>query len=72
MRADVEILRKAFRGTVFTPADAGYEDARVLFNRDIRARPAALCRCAGTDAFERRFRLSSGRCYARTGSAPHW
>jgi FAD/FMN-containing dehydrogenase len=49
VHADVDILRKAFRGAVITPADPGYDDARGLFNRDVRARPAVLCRCAGTD-----------------------
>jgi len=73
MRADVESLRKAFRGTVFTPADAGYEDARVLFNRDVRTRPAVLCRCAGTDDVTRavRFARDAGLPIAVRGGGHH-
>jgi len=73
MRADVENLRKALRGPVLTAADAGYEDARVLFNRDVRARPAVLCRCAGTDDVARavRFARDAGLPIAVRGGGHH-
>jgi FAD/FMN-containing dehydrogenase len=48
MRPDISALRKAFRGTVLSAYDPGYEAARVLFNTRIRTRPAVLCRCADT------------------------
>jgi FAD/FMN-containing dehydrogenase len=49
MHPDLTALRERFRGEIFTPADPGYEDARVLFNRRIRTRPAVICRCSSTD-----------------------
>lgn len=39
-------LRDRMRGDVLRPGDAGYDDARVLFNAMIDARPAAIARCA--------------------------
>jgi hypothetical protein len=44
----LDALREAFRGTIRTPRTRGYEDARRLFNRNIEARAAVLCRCADT------------------------
>jgi FAD/FMN-containing dehydrogenase len=73
VHADVDSLRKAFRGAVITAADPGYEDARVLFNRDVRARPALLCRCAGTDDVARavRFARDAGLPIAVRGGGHH-
>ena len=44
---DVGPLRSAMRGTVFGPDDAGFEDARSIWNGDIRKRPAVIARCVG-------------------------
>ncbi|HKD96754.1 MAG TPA: FAD-binding oxidoreductase [Micromonosporaceae bacterium] len=49
MRVDLSPLRDTFRGTLVTPADPGYEAARVMFNTRVRTRPEILARCAGTD-----------------------
>jgi FAD/FMN-containing dehydrogenase len=46
---DLTALRARFSGDILTPADPGYESARVLFNTRIRTRPAVLCRCSSTD-----------------------
>jgi FAD/FMN-containing dehydrogenase len=73
VRVDVEVLRSVFRGAVISPADPGFEDARVLFNRDVRTRPALLCRCAGTDdvATAVRFARDAGLPIAVRGGGHH-
>jgi FAD/FMN-containing dehydrogenase len=38
-----------FGGSVLTPDDAGYEDARTLFNAMIEARPAAIAQCSSVE-----------------------
>ncbi len=38
-------LAAALRGTVITPADAGYDQARAVYNAMIDKRPAAIARC---------------------------
>jgi FAD/FMN-containing dehydrogenase len=42
-------LREGFDGAVLEPADAGYEDARKIFNSMIERQPAAIAQCAGAD-----------------------
>ncbi len=37
------------RGQVIRPDDAGYEEARHVYNAMIEARPHLIVRCAGTD-----------------------
>jgi hypothetical protein len=44
-----EKLREGFDGTVLEPGDAGYEDARAVFNSMIERRPAVIAQCAGPD-----------------------
>lgn len=43
-----EALRASFRGQVLVPEDAGYEDARKIWNGDIRKRPGLIASCSGT------------------------
>jgi FAD/FMN-containing dehydrogenase len=42
-------LREGFDGTVLEAGDAGYEDARSIFNSMIERRPAVIAQCAGPD-----------------------
>lgn len=42
---DVEALRTAITGQVFLPDDAGYEEARTVWNGAIDRRPAVIARC---------------------------
>jgi FAD/FMN-containing dehydrogenase len=39
---------KRLRGPLLTPADAGYEDSRTVWNSMIDRRPALVVRCLGT------------------------
>lgn len=42
-------LRDVIGGQVIEPGDADYEDARLVMNRAVDARPAAIVRCASAD-----------------------
>jgi FAD/FMN-containing dehydrogenase len=42
-------LREDFNGTLLTPDDAGYEDARAIFNSMIEKRPAVIAQCSSAD-----------------------
>ena len=64
MRPDLSALRAGFHGTVLSPYDPGYEEARVLFNTRVRTRPVVLCRCAGTGD------VSAAVCFAREAGLP--
>lgn len=44
--AMVQSLRQRFGGTVVAPEDAGYDEARKIWNARIDRRPAAVARCA--------------------------
>jgi hypothetical protein len=45
----VESLRIRLRGALLQPGDAGYDDARTIWNAMIDKRPALIVRCTGTD-----------------------
>src|SRR5215472_1388242 len=46
---DLRELAKSLSGPLVTPGDAGYDDARTVWNRMIDRRPALIVRCAGVD-----------------------
>ena len=41
-------FKAGFKGEVFVPGDAGYDDARTIWNAMIDKRPAVIARCTGT------------------------
>jgi FAD/FMN-containing dehydrogenase len=45
--SDLEKLRMNLRGAILGPNDAGYEEARHIWNGMIDRRPAAIARCTG-------------------------
>ena len=47
-QAAIEELKKQVRGEVLQPADAGYDEARTIYNAMIDRRPAVIVRCSGT------------------------
>ena len=47
-RADVADLRASLRGQLLLASDAGYEQARKVWNGSFNRRPALIARCAGT------------------------
>ena len=46
-RADVADLRRSLRGQLLLAGDAGYEEARQVWNGSFKRRPALIARCAG-------------------------
>jgi FAD/FMN-containing dehydrogenase len=46
--ADVAALRRRLRGELLGPGDAGYEQARALWNGAVDTRPGLIARCSGT------------------------
>ena len=45
--ADLADLRAGLRGELLMPGDAGYDDARRLWNAAFNRKPALIARCAG-------------------------
>src|SRR5215831_7237832 len=44
---DTKSLRSVFNGQVFEPADAGYDEARQIWNASVNKRPRVIARCSG-------------------------
>jgi len=51
--ADVEDLRRAFRGELIQVGHAGYEQARRVWNGNIDRRPTLIARCTGAEDVQR-------------------
>src|SRR5436189_6011110 len=49
MAISIERLREQAHGQVVTADDAGYDEARAVYNAMIDRRPRAVVRCMGTD-----------------------
>jgi FAD/FMN-containing dehydrogenase len=47
MKLSIDELRRLHRGQIMLPGDAGYDDARSVWNSMIDRRPAAIARCQG-------------------------
>lgn len=46
--ATIEILKLVIKGDVLLPGDAGYDEARIVWNEMIDKRPAVIVRCINT------------------------
>ena len=44
---ELEAFKNKFRGEIFTPGDAGYDEARTIYNAMIDKRPALIAQCSG-------------------------
>ncbi|HTT25118.1 MAG TPA: FAD-binding oxidoreductase [Candidatus Sulfotelmatobacter sp.] len=44
---DIKSFRSAFQGQVFEPADAGYNEARQIWNASVSKHPKVIARCSG-------------------------
>jgi len=47
-QAAFEAFRRSFRGEILRPGDAGYDEARKIWNGGIDRRPSLIARCTGT------------------------
>ena len=43
----IKALATGMRGACFTPGDAGYDDARIIWNGSIDKHPGVIAGCAG-------------------------
>ncbi len=48
-RANIDEFKAHFRGDVFLPGDAGYDEVRQIWNAMIDRRPALIARCASPE-----------------------
>jgi hypothetical protein len=48
--ADLREFTRSLRGDVVLPGDAGYDDARRIWNGNVDKRPAVIARCADGSA----------------------
>ena len=55
---DMEALRSALRGSMHTPGDAGYDEARTIWNAMIDRRPGLAIRCQGASDVMRAVELA--------------
>ncbi|MGW4157903.1 FAD-binding oxidoreductase, partial [Micromonospora chersina] len=55
--AALAALREELVGDVFAPSDAGYDEARTVFNAMIDKRPAVIAQCANEDDVVRAVRF---------------
>src|SRR5689334_19759673 len=46
--ATIETFRKEFGGEALVPSDAGYDEARSIWNGDIDRRPAVIAKCTSS------------------------
>ena len=44
---DIELYRSSFHGQVLEPANAGYNDARQIWNASVSKHPRIIARCSG-------------------------
>ena len=55
----IDQLRSDFAGTILTPADAGFDDGRRVWNAMIDRKPGAIARCRGTADVMRAVRVAA-------------
>ena len=74
--AALDALAAQLRGALIVPDDAGYDEARTIWNAMIDRRPGLIVRCAGAADVMQRGRTSpastsfSSRCAAAATTSP--
>ncbi len=61
--SDFSVLKTRFSGEIITPADAGYDDARILHDLGYDPHPAAIVRPRGTDDVAQALRFARAYGY---------